>query len=105
MFSNTITWIIINIIISILIIYGLHNCWDYLKNNFTTKKTKDLVNTQIQKYKKMMDEIQTAGSRDRLFETQEEKQSMNNDLMDFINQQVSNNSSENDYEKNIKTTL
>ena len=81
----------INIIISVGIIYGMHSCWDYLKNNYTTKKTKDLVNTQIQKYRKMMDDIQQQnriGSQNRLFENEKEKQNMNDDLMNFINEQM-----------------
>ena len=81
----------LNIIISIGIIYGMHSCWDFLKNNYTTKKTKDLVNTQIQKYKKMIDEIQNQkqiGSPNKLFESDQEKKSMNDDLMNFINEQM-----------------
>ena len=45
-----------SIAISIFIIYGGHNIWNYIKDNYSTKKTKDLVNTQIQKYKKIIDD-------------------------------------------------
>jgi len=48
-----------NIIISIIIILLVHYIWNYLKDTFSTKKTKDLVNSQVQKYKKIMEEIQT----------------------------------------------
>jgi hypothetical protein len=51
--------IFINIIISILIIFILHSLWIYVKNTYSTKKTKDLVGSQIQKYKNMIEEIQT----------------------------------------------
>jgi hypothetical protein len=47
-----------HIIISIIIILFVHYIWNYLKDTFTTKKTKDLVNSQVQKYKKIMEEIQ-----------------------------------------------
>ena len=50
--------ILVNIIISIFAIYIIHSLWNYLKDTYTTKKTKDLVNSQIQKYKNMMEEIQ-----------------------------------------------
>ena len=58
MLSNLALPIFINICISIIIIYGIHISWNYLKNTYSKKKTKDLVNTQIQKYKNMVDEIQ-----------------------------------------------
>ena len=58
MFSNTWFLIIINILISIIIIYGAHEFWNYLKDTYSKKKTKDLVGTQIEKYKRMVGEIQ-----------------------------------------------
>ena len=93
MFSNYIVKITINIIISILVIYGIHSCWDYLKDNYTTKKTKDLVNTQIEKYKRIMNDIQKQpkGSQNPLFENEQEKQSMNDDLLEFMEQQTAAN--------------
>lgn len=48
----------INIIISILIIFIAHSLWNYIKNTYSTKKTKDLIGSQIQKYKNMIEEIQ-----------------------------------------------
>jgi hypothetical protein len=49
-----------NIIISIIIILLVHYIWNYLKDTFSTKKTKDLVNSQVKKYKQIMEEIQTS---------------------------------------------
>jgi shikimate kinase len=43
--------------ISLLIIVLLHYFWNYLKDTYTTKKTKDLVKTQTEKYKAILDEI------------------------------------------------
>jgi hypothetical protein len=48
----------VNIIISILIIFIAHSLWNYIKNTYSTKKTKDLIGSQIQKYKTMLEEIQ-----------------------------------------------
>ena len=48
----------VNIIISILIIFIAHSLWNYIKNTYSTKKTKDLIGSQIQKYKSMLEEIQ-----------------------------------------------
>jgi len=51
-------WIFLNIIISLIIIYLCHQLWEYLKNTFSKKITKDLAGSQIQKYKQMIEEIQ-----------------------------------------------
>ena len=45
---------------SIIVIYGCHSSWNILKDTYSKRKTKDLVNTQIKKYQKMMDEIQSS---------------------------------------------
>jgi predicted PurR-regulated permease PerM len=55
---GTMLHIIFNILLSGFIIYCFHSTWDYFKNTYTHKKTKDLVNTQITKYQQMMDEMQ-----------------------------------------------
>jgi hypothetical protein len=90
MFSETIIWIIINIIVSILIIYSAHELWNFLKDTYSTRKTKDLVNSQIEKYKKMMIEIQENSSQTTGFIDDNEKQNMDNDLTEFMNQQLEN---------------
>ena len=54
-----------HIIISIIIILLVHYIWNYLKDTCTTKKTKDLVNSQVQKYKKIMEEIQMGENPDQ----------------------------------------
>lgn len=46
-------YIIINIIIALFTILLLHHIWNYLKDNYSTKKTKDLAEFQAQKYKDM----------------------------------------------------
>lgn len=83
MFSTTLQ-IIINIAISICIIYILQFLWNYLKDNFTTKKTKDLVSVQAEKYKKIVEELQKAKSMNNPFENPQEKQEMENDLSHFL---------------------
>jgi len=62
MYLNSGLLIIINIIISIIIIYVGHLLWNYLKDNYSKKRTKDLVGSQIEKYKKMVGEIQGRGN-------------------------------------------
>ena len=50
-------WLLQNIIISIIIIVLIHYLFNYLKDTYTTKKTKDLVKTQTEKYKTILDEM------------------------------------------------
>jgi hypothetical protein len=77
--------VIQNIVFSVLSIWILQSLWDYFKEKYTYKKTKDLVNTQIEKYKKMMKQIQennTGIKEDFLNET--EKNTMDKELVDFM---------------------
>lgn len=94
MFSNTIL-IIINIIISIIIIYGTHLFWHYLKETYSKKKTNDLVNTQIEKYKKMIGEIQqqqqqnmNSGSQQIEFISENDIANMDNDLTEYLQNEL-----------------
>jgi len=50
--------IFLNIILSIIIIYLGHQLWIYLRDKYSNKITKDLVTSQTQKYKQMMEELQ-----------------------------------------------
>jgi TRAP-type C4-dicarboxylate transport system permease small subunit len=77
--------IIINIIISIFIIYIIHSTWEYFKDTYTNKKTKDLVNTQITKYQQMMEEMQQNTKSESISKT--DIQTMNDDLTLFMEQQ------------------
>ena len=93
MFSNTIINFTITTIISILIILFIHYFWNYLIDTYSTKKTKYLVNSQIEKYKKIVNDIQenknnNEGSQNDSFISDEEVQNMNNNLTDFINSQI-----------------
>ena len=93
MFSNTIINFTITTIISIIIITFIHYFWNYLIDTYSTKKTKYLVNSQIEKYKKIVNDIQenknnNEGSQNDSFISDEEVQNMNNNLTDFINAQL-----------------
>jgi hypothetical protein len=89
MVSTTLFFLLIQILFSILIVYSAHSCWNYLKDNYSTKKTKDIVNIQIEKYKKIMDELavskpaQSAQSA-QPFLNEIEKQSVYDDLAQFV---------------------
>jgi len=86
MFSNIWIWIVINILISIFIIYGCHSGWNYLKDNYSKKRTKDLVGTQVEKYKRMVGEIQNAKIENDGI-SKEDFDEMENELSRFIENQ------------------
>jgi hypothetical protein len=52
--------ILVKIVISFIIIILGHHLWIYLKDTYSVKKTKDLVGSQIQKYKTILNDIQQA---------------------------------------------
>jgi len=58
MFSYMWTSILVNIIISIIIIIIGHYLWVYLLETYSDKVTKDILGSQTQKYKAIIDELQ-----------------------------------------------
>ena len=85
---GTLAHILFNIIISVFIIYCCHSTWDYFKNTYTKPKTKDLVNSQINKYKQMMDEMQQNIDKNPQTISQPEIQTMDDDLTQFMEEQM-----------------
>lgn len=91
MFS-TILQVIINIFVSISIILIFH----YSYNHIFKKKTKDLLNhTQNEKYKKIVEELEEIqqikdieSSQSSPFKTELEREQMNDELMKFIDSEL-----------------
>jgi len=84
MFSNRILHFIFTIIISVLIIFVIQYVWNFIKDNYSTKKTKYLVNSQISKYRQM---LQNQGSLPAPidFVSEEETRNMENELLNYVN--------------------
>ena len=72
------------IVFSILIIIFFHYMWNYIKNTYSTKKTKDLVGSQTQKYKNILNELLQQKQNTTTFLSEEDKQLLNEDLTDFL---------------------
>ena len=66
----------------------LHYLWNYIKDTYSVKKTKDLVGSQTQKYKAMLDEYIENNHNTNSFIPQEEFQSMDDDLTRFLQEQM-----------------
>lgn len=71
----------LNIMISIFLIYSFHQLWDYLKTAYSKQTTKDLIQFQTEKYKKIIEQIQTVEPS----HTNPEKDPMKDELEDFVN--------------------
>jgi len=86
--------IVQTILLSIIIIIIIHFLWNYIKDTYSTKKTKDLVGSQTQKYKNMLDEyIENNNNNnnnvlENHFIPQEEFALMDDDLTQFLQQQI-----------------
>ena len=84
MFSNSCFNFIFTIIISVLIIFVAQYVWNIIKDKYSIKKTKYLVNSQIEKYKKILEK---QGSQQIEFISEEEQENMKEKLTQFINSQ------------------
>jgi len=57
--------VIKTLLASFLIIFVIDNLIHYLKNTYTTRKTKDVVGFHIQKYQNIMDELQENNEKEK----------------------------------------
>lgn len=95
--SSYITNIAMTVVVSICILLVCHYLWNYVLDNFSTKKTKDLVNGQMEKYKKIMGLVNSNSTGETTSNNQNEgdymdkidKKDMNDELEQFMNQELS----------------
>lgn len=97
MLSNPLISFLLKIIIFVAIIYTLQCGFEYLKTTYTKPKVKDLVNTQIQKYKEIVAEmnnpvvndcVEVKDEKTELFNERVNINDMNNELLTFMNSQT-----------------
>jgi hypothetical protein len=55
--------ILFNIVLSIVIIFATHHIWDYCKQNYTTKRVKDLAEIRASKYKSMLEDMERSSTQ------------------------------------------
>ena len=82
-------WLFQNIIISIIIIILIHYLFNYLKDTYTTKKTKDLVKTQTDKYKTILDEMMNKKNDEHKNMFNFNSENMQNELDSYLEQEMS----------------
>jgi len=71
--------IIIQIIFSLFIIFIIHYFYNYIKDTYSTKKTKDIVGFQVQKYQEIIQEMQRSN-----FIPTEDQERMKSELLELV---------------------
>jgi hypothetical protein len=75
------TNILLQIFFSLFIIFIIHYTYNYLKDTYSCKKTKDLVGFQVQKYQDIIQEMQNNQSS---FISEQSKELMKNELAELV---------------------
>ena len=82
-------FIVKNILISVIIILLLHYIYNYLKNNLTTPKVKDLVHKPKIRYNQIIEVIKNS-EMDNIKNNIEEEEEMKNELEKYMSDISSN---------------
>ena len=83
----------INICFSIILIYFLHQLWEYLKDQFSVKKTIDKFHFQNEKYDKIIDKLQNnleVNNNSTVSEDPNIFEKLNQELLDFSESELLN---------------
>ena len=75
--------IIIQIIFSIFVIFAIHYLYNFIKDTYSTKKTKDLVGFQVQKYQEIIQELQNSQTTNG-FIPKIDQDLMNSELLELV---------------------
>lgn len=75
--------IIIQIFCSIFVIFTIHYFYNFIKDTYSTKKTKDVVGFQVQKYQEIIQELQNNQTTND-FIPQVDQELMNYELLELV---------------------
>jgi len=87
----------ITITISLIIIISIHHLWNYIKDTYSERKTKDLVGFQTQKYKSILSELiengreQSKTQEKEHFLTENDLMNMDDELTKYLEEELSPN--------------
>jgi len=87
--------ILITTTISLLIIISVHYLWNYIKDTYSERKTKDLVGFQTQKYKSILSELiengrEQSNTQEQIL-TENDLMNMDDELTRYLEQELSPN--------------
>ena len=80
---STTSIIIIQIFCSIFVILTIHYFYNFIKDTYSTKKTKDVVGFQVQKYQEIIQELQNNQTTNG-FIPQVDQELMNSELLELV---------------------
>lgn len=88
-----IIYFLLKIILFIGIIYSMHHGWEMIKNTYSVPKKKNIFNSEIEKYKQIIQTIQDGSPQENienneLFDNEEAVTNMNNELAQFMNDEI-----------------
>lgn len=79
---------VITLILCLVIIAGFHYFWNYFKNMYTPRIENDLASFQSKKFKTIMEDLNKSAIEHDSNLNNEEMQDINNDLNEFIKDQL-----------------
>ena len=88
-----IIYFLLKIILFIGIIYSIHQGWEIVKKNYSVPKKKNIFNSEIEKYKQIIQTIQDGSPQQNIenteiFDNEEAVTNMNNELAQFMNDEI-----------------
>jgi predicted negative regulator of RcsB-dependent stress response len=77
----------------VIIIYIIHQGWEFIKNNYSVPKKKNVFSSEVEKYKQIIQSIQEGSppshpETDILFEDKETISNMNSELEEFMKEEM-----------------
>jgi hypothetical protein len=83
--------LLIHILFYLVIIYSFHLGWEFIKDNYSVQKKRDLISNQTSKYKQMMNDMQESIILKEKTNTQENNfEKLNDELENFIEEEFNN---------------
>ena len=76
--------ILIQIFISLFVIFIIHTFYNYIKDTYSIKRTKDVVGFQVQKYQEIIQEMQNNQFIPNQFIPNQSKVIMQNELTEMV---------------------
>ncbi len=93
MVLSEIVFFLLKIIVFVAIIYILHQGWEFIKNNYSIPKKKNVFNAELEKYKQIIETIQEGSptsnlESENMFKDKEILTNMNVELEEFMTEEI-----------------